>query len=102
ARARSLLDQLARGQIDVRSGADAGLIAAEQSLRLELAALQRSLQEEQSKRTATQNREVISSVSAQLAAKQSEYADTLTRLKVANPEYASLVSVDPLTLPDVQ
>ena len=62
-----------------------GLVAAEQSLRLELGALERSLQEEQGKRTASQNREVISSISEQLAAKQREYAEALTGLKVGEP-----------------
>lgn len=102
ARARTLLEQLARGQVDIRQGADAELVAAEQSLRLELISLQRSLQEERGKRAAQQNREVIDSLSSQVAVKQREYTDVVTRLKLANPEYASLVSVDPLTLPDVQ
>ena len=42
----------ARGQVDIRQGADAELVAAEQTLRLELGSLQRSLQEERGKRAA--------------------------------------------------
>src|SRR5205823_1467171 len=84
ARARTLLGQLGRGQIDVRQGADAELVEIEQTLRLELGALQRSLQEEGSKRTALRNQEVLSSLNAELATKRSVYTDVLTRLKLAN------------------
>ena len=38
----------------------------------------------------------------QLAARQREYADLLVRLKLSNPQYASLVSAAPLPLAEVQ
>ena len=41
-------------------------------------------------------------LAAQLASKQGQYGELRTRLQVANPEYASLTSVDPLALSQVQ
>jgi CHAT domain-containing protein len=102
ARARTFLDQVGNAQFDFRKGADTQLLQQEQALRLELSALDRNLQQERAKPRAQQNAEVIQSLSTQLANKQREYEDLLTRIKLANPEYASLVTVSPLTLSQVQ
>ena len=101
-RARSFLDALGNARPEVTKGADPQLVQQEQALRLEIAALDRDIRQELAKAPAQQNRGVIESRSAELTARQAQYADLLTRLKLSDPEAASLVSVAPLTLPEVQ
>ena len=102
ARARTFLDQLGNARIDVRKGADAQLVQQEQDLRLELQTLQRTLAQQHSLPQNAQNAEVLRSLGEQISARQQAYEDLLTRIKLSNPEYASLVSVSPLTLTQTQ
>jgi CHAT domain-containing protein len=101
-RARTFLDQIGNTRLNLRQGADTSLIQQEQSLRLELTALDRSLGQERSNPRSQRNEERIQSVAAQISTKQREYEDLFIRLKLAHPEYASIVSVNPLNLPAVQ
>ena len=102
ARARSFLDQLAGDRLDPRQGADAELLAQEAALRAELARLDRRLAQERIKPSGQRDAAVARSVADQLAAARRTYDDLLVRLKVSNPQYASLVSADPPPLAEVQ
>lgn len=102
ARARGFLDHIGNVHFNIRQGADASFIQQEQELRLELSALDGGLRQERSKPRPQQNAELIQLLTPQLTAKQQQYEDFLTRLKLANPEYASLVSVEPLRFSEVQ
>jgi CHAT domain-containing protein/Tfp pilus assembly protein PilF len=102
ARARTFLDQLGNTRIDVRKGADTQLVQQEQDLRLELQTLQRSLAQQHALPQNAQNAEVLRSLGAQIHSRQQDYETLLTRIKLSNPEYASLVSVSPLTLTQIQ
>ena len=101
ARARIFLDQIGNARLDIHSG-DVQLAAQEQAMRQELAALDDALRQEQAKPSAERNAELVQGLASQIAARQGEYADLITRMKLSNPEYASLVSVSPLTLAEVQ
>jgi len=101
ARARTFLDQLGNNAVEVRKGAQKE-VAQERNLRFALAGLDRVLSQERARPRAEQDAERSRSLSAQLTAKRREYADHLTRLKVADPDYASLVSISPLKLAEVQ
>ncbi|HXU38170.1 MAG TPA: tetratricopeptide repeat protein [Blastocatellia bacterium] len=102
ARARTLLDQL--GNIHPNAGAstDAQLLIEEQAAKPALVALEVSLKREVSKPSSSAQPDVISSLRTQLAAKRLEYEGLLMRLKLTNPEYASLRVVDTIKLPALQ
>ena len=102
ARARTFLDQLASNRLDPRQGADSELIARETALRAELVRLDRRLEQERIKPSGQRDAAVARAVADQLTARQREYADLLVRLKLSNPQYASLVSAAPLPLAEVQ
>jgi CHAT domain-containing protein/Tfp pilus assembly protein PilF len=101
-RARAMLDQLAGGQLDVREGADAELLAQEETLRADLARLDRLLRQERAKPSNQRSAEQASALSGQLAARQRAFDDLLARIKLSNPGQAALVSASPLTLAEVQ
>jgi len=102
ARARAFLDQLGNYRLDLRAGADPTLVEQEQQLSGEIAALTRSVQEEQAKPSNQRNDELAREIQSRLDEKRAEYADLLVQLKLSSPEYASLVSVAPLSLEEIQ
>ena len=102
ARARSFLDQLASNRLDPRQGADSELLAQEATLRGELARLDRRLQQERIKPSGQRDVAVVRAVADQLTTSRRAYDDLLVQLKLSNPQYASLVSADPLPLAEVQ
>ncbi len=102
ARARSFLDQIGNNRLDVRQGADTRLVEQEQALRLQLAALESNLRQEQAKPASERKAELPAVLADQIVAKQREYSELVSLLKRSNPEYASLVSVAPLNLADIR
>src|SRR4029453_6424156 len=74
----------------------------EQKLRQELSYLEQQFVEERAKPAPQLNKELIQSLETRLTDKQIEYEGLLTNLKLTNPKYASLISVDPLTLAQAQ
>jgi len=93
---------MGNARLDIRKGGDAQAIAEEQKLRLELAALEQQLAQQLALPAAQMNQEAIQQMEAGLAAGRRKYEDLLTGLKASNPEYASLISVGTLTLPQAQ
>jgi CHAT domain-containing protein len=102
ARARTFLDQLGGARPAVARGVAPQLAQQEQTLRGEIGALDEQLRQERAQPAAQQDAQQTAHLGAQLAARQTAHAALLTQLKLADPEAASLVSVDPLTLPEVQ
>jgi CHAT domain-containing protein/Tfp pilus assembly protein PilF len=102
ARARAFLDQLANVRIDPRQGADPVLMQDEQRLVGEIADLERRVRELTSQPTNSQTSDFIANLQARLTAKRAEYADLLIQLKLSNPAYAGLISVNPLSLDQIQ
>lgn len=100
ARARTFLDQI--GSVYWRWLGTTKLIQEEQPLALEVNTLEQRLRQERSKPVASLNTDVISSLTNQIAAKRRQYEDLLLRIKLTNPEYSSLRSVDTLRLPQIQ
>src|SRR5215468_4271119 len=84
ARARGFLDHIGNARFDIRKGGDAALIQQEQRLRLELTTLDGELRQERGKPGPQQNAERLQGLTTQLTAKQQQYEDYLTRLKLAN------------------
>jgi len=102
ARARVLLDQLGNMRLRARDKADESLIQQERTLRLELAELDRRLREQLAKPEKQQDNELIQLLKKQREQKHHDYEELLLKLKLSNPEYVSLVRVEPLNLKDVQ
>ncbi len=90
ARARSLLDLLGEGRVDVTQGIRPELLAEERSLRQRLNAAARGARPA----AGTANDE-LDRLSAQLA-------ETQVRIRTASPHYASLTQSEPLTLAEIR
>jgi Tfp pilus assembly protein PilF len=102
ARARAFLDQLGNVRVDPRQGADPALVAAEQQLADEIATLDRRRQELISQPRDPQTESFLADLQTRLTTKRAAYADLLIQLKLSNPAYAGLVSIDPLPLAQIQ
>jgi CHAT domain-containing protein/Tfp pilus assembly protein PilF len=101
ARARTFLDQLGNNPLDLGRG-DPALLQQEQGLRADVAVLDRQVRQIRGEPPEQQDRAALAALDAELAAKQREYEALVTRLRLADPETASLVSVAPLGLAEVQ
>jgi CHAT domain-containing protein/tetratricopeptide (TPR) repeat protein len=99
ARARTLLDQMNNARIDMRKSADPELIDREQSLRFEMASLEKKLSEEMARGGAP---EACAPLQERLNQGRQAYAEIVIRLKAGNPEYAELQGFSPITRVEFQ
>ena len=100
ARARSLLDQIGNGAIDPGDVGSQEIIAKERALRAKIEALRSLLSEEEIAarfRDTTQD-----NFRDNLRKAQEEYQGVLIDLKLQNPEYSSLVTVEPFPASEIQ
>jgi CHAT domain-containing protein len=102
ARSRALLDQLGNPKINLSNHAPANFATKEEALRGENIALRRRLAEEMAKPAGEIDQERVSSIQSRLAVIHKQYQDLITQLKLSNPEYASFLSVSPLTIAELQ
>jgi CHAT domain-containing protein/Tfp pilus assembly protein PilF len=102
ARARSFLDQLGNHRIDLAKHPPSDFSLSEEKLRAENVSLQRQLGQELAKPGPDVNPERTLSLRTRLSAVRKEYEDLVHQLKVSNPEYASFLSISPLTLGEAQ
>jgi CHAT domain-containing protein len=100
ARARAFLDQLGNIRPNVRKGADAYLLREEQDMGSKIAALEVRLGQELAKTSPDAGE--VSLLRGELAAAQRRLEVLFTRLKLTDPEYAALRSVETLRLAEVQ
>lgn len=98
-RARSLLDQL--GSVRIETGSDDGA-AMEQRIRLEMAALNRLIGQQRARPVSQRDEAALTDLQSKLAQKRQEHERALLGLKAANAEHASLVTVAPPTLAELQ
>jgi CHAT domain-containing protein len=87
ARARAFLQMVGNHRFNAERGADPRLLREAEILRNEIAVRERQAGRAQP---------------GDLARAREHYATLLTRLKVSNPEYASLTNIEPLRLDDVR
>ncbi len=99
ARARSLIELLAEGRIDLRAGVDESLLAKEQSLEAQLETRRR---EEQERLAAASSPEPSDSSRRALDALLADYEDVQGRLRAASPRYAALARPQPLGLKEIR
>ena len=104
ARARAFYDILANKKIDYKGAMPGDLISLEQSKRIEIQKLYKLLQKEDVSyisNESTRNSDLIQ-LRNTLAETQSEYEDIIQRIKLYNPAYAEMVSVQPVNLSELQ
>lgn len=102
AKARAFLDQLANGQIDVRTGADAQLLQQSQDLSQQIDAVERQLTTLRSRPKDQWDQTAISAASTQLATLRKADDRLLTQIQLQSPAAASLVTVDVAPLVEIQ
>lgn len=102
-RSRTLLDLIGNHHFDFRNSANRELLEREQELRTHLFQLYKRLQEEfKIPPFPNDNSDTIAALQEQIAVKQAQYEELLIDLKASNPEYASLVDIQPLELQQIQ
>lgn len=101
-RARTFLDQIGHQRTKINRIPDPKIAEQEQRLRSEIGALDTQLQTETGKAPNQQNAEVIKNIRVRLERDRRDYESLFTILKLQNPEYASLVTANPFTLPEIQ
>jgi CHAT domain-containing protein/predicted negative regulator of RcsB-dependent stress response len=102
ARARAFLDQLGNNRDNLDHHLPHDFAAGEETLRRENISLQSQIGQELTKPGPEINQERIGSLRLQLSVVRKRYEDLLDGLKISSPEYASLLSISPLTLPQAQ
>ncbi|HZR99364.1 MAG TPA: CHAT domain-containing tetratricopeptide repeat protein [Chloroflexota bacterium] len=100
-RARTFLDQLGNARLAPASTPASPAFERVQALRAEIGALDIQLRSLRGQ-SASPDASADQTLAAELDARQRDYEEALTRLRIESPEAASLVSVDPLPLPAVQ
>jgi CHAT domain-containing protein/tetratricopeptide (TPR) repeat protein len=100
ARARTFLDQLGNRRINARLPQD--FVRREERLRQENTSLQRRIGQGLSKPGPEVDQDKILSLESQRSNIQREYSNLISELRVENPEYASFLSISPLTLREAQ
>ncbi len=102
ARARAFLDQVASGNIDFRTRADAALLNQEQELKAKITIQRSQLAALQKIPSNEQDGEAIAAIETELKTLEEDYTRLLTELKLTSPESASLISVDVASLDETQ
>jgi len=102
ARARTFLDQLGNPRIDSSRNAPVSFLQREKQLRQESVLLRRQFGQELAKAGPEVSPEKVQSLQTRLALVRTQYEDAVSQLKLSNPEYASFLSISPLTLREAQ
>jgi CHAT domain-containing protein/tetratricopeptide (TPR) repeat protein len=99
ARARSLLDILIEGNVDIRQGVDPLLLEAERTLQQKLnSAAERQRQLVSGKHTDAE----VETAAKELESLANDYQEILAQIRAASPRYAALIRPAPLTAPEIQ
>jgi len=104
ARARAFYDILANKKIDYKGSVSGDLISLEQAKRMEVQKLYKLLQRGDASgyRDEGSNREVMQQLRETLESTQEEYEEIIRRIKLYNPAYAEMVTVQPVNLADLE
>jgi len=102
ARARTFLDQIGNVRPNIHKSVSDQLLKKEAELRSELVLLEHALRQKRTQPGAVLNAGMIDSLATRLDDRRSQYMNLLTSLKLINREYASLRSVDSLTVFQLQ
>ncbi len=102
ARARTFLDLLGNEPLHIRNDIEPDLLKQEQALKTKLSLLSQYLRKEFEKPLRVDNRQEIEALKYRITQKLEDHKKLLMRIKIESPEYASLISIEPLELPSIQ
>lgn len=100
ARARTFLDQIGNVRVDLSQTAAEGLIRQEKSLLQEINLLEKEIQKENAK--LERDEQKLIEINRQLVEKRRKYENIITQIKVGDPRYASIKTVETLKFYQVQ
>ncbi|NER99300.1 MAG: CHAT domain-containing protein, partial [Symploca sp. SIO1B1] len=101
-KARAFLYQFANSRMNISASADPQLLKQEQALKTEIIALSQGLITIRNRPKKQWDNETIAETENQLNAREKDYENLLTQLKIQSPETADLISVDVASLGDIQ
>ncbi|MGE5341682.1 MAG: CHAT domain-containing protein [Candidatus Omnitrophota bacterium] len=99
-KSRSFLYLLGNKHIDIKKGAPANLIRQEEELRQKIAAHTRKIMDNEEKEPA--RRSSSSQLNHELLQLKESHTELLGKIKLLCPEYANMISVNPLSLNNIQ
>jgi CHAT domain-containing protein/Tfp pilus assembly protein PilF len=102
ARARAFLDQLGNIRPNVSKAKDAKLLQEEQVLTSKIDSFQAKLRLELARPVSAQQADEIASLKTAIDTDQRHLEELLTRIKLSNPEYITLRSVNTLKVAEIQ
>lgn len=104
ARARAFYDILANKKIDYRGSVSGDLISREQEKRIEVQKLYKLLQRSTpgEYRDGDSRSSALQQLRESLTSAQTEYEDIVRRIKLNNPAYAEMVTVEPVNFNDLK
>ncbi|MEQ8224433.1 MAG: tetratricopeptide repeat protein, partial [Candidatus Eremiobacterota bacterium] len=102
ARARAFLDILANQKIDIHHGVSKDLITKEEEVKTRIQHLSGNIRDEKEKPAVAQRNAFILETDGELGNLKREYEQILKQIKLENPEYMTLISVNPLSLKQIQ
>jgi CHAT domain-containing protein len=102
ARARMFLDQLGNSRINLGRRTSQEFAQREESLRKENILVQRQLQQELANPGPEHNTDRIERLQTRLSVIRAAYEEAINAIKRSDPEYASFLSISPLSLSEVQ
>jgi CHAT domain-containing protein/Tfp pilus assembly protein PilF len=104
ARARAFCDILANKKIDFKGSVPGDLISLEQAKRIEIQKLYKQLQRSNSGvyRDEASRSSVLQQLRVTIESAQEEYEDIVRQIKLNNPAYAEMVTVQPVNLTDLK
>src|SRR5215207_10196589 len=98
-RARSLLEQLSEGRIDIRQGVDSALIEKERDLKRVMNA---KAQREMTLKARKGNADEIATLRKEISALEDEYQQVQAAIRKNSPQYSALTQPQPLGLKEIQ
>jgi CHAT domain-containing protein len=99
-KARSFLYLMGNKRIDIKKGVPLNLVRQEEELRQKITSLSRKIRENEEKEPARQSS--TAQLNKELLQLKQTHSETLEKMKLLCPEYATLVSFNPLSTKDIQ
>ncbi|MEQ8222470.1 MAG: CHAT domain-containing tetratricopeptide repeat protein, partial [Candidatus Eremiobacterota bacterium] len=101
-RSRAFLDILANQKVDIRHGVSPELVQKEEELTNRIQFLSSDIRQEKTKPVSSQRSAFIEERDSTLKKLKSEYRQLLEEIKMENPEYMTLITINPLTLEEIK
>ncbi len=101
-RSRAFLDILANQKVDIRHGVNPELVQKEEELTNRIQFLSSDIRKEKVKPVSSQRSAFIEERDSTLKKLKIEYTQLLEEIKMENPEYMTLITINPLTLEEIK